>query len=88
MRSVLRSGALKRKLSDFDSCDSHLIRYDVSVNVHGGADVRVSDDRICARRVFGEGDPERVPYVRISVVLGFQVRRLRVCVEILESMAT
>jgi len=37
----LRSVSLKRKPRNLDSCGSHLIRYNVPVNVHRGSDVRV-----------------------------------------------
>ena len=38
----LRSVSPKRKLRNFDSRSSHLIRYNITVNVHRGSDVRVA----------------------------------------------
>jgi hypothetical protein len=52
----LRSVALERKLCDLDSCGGHLIRYNVSVNVHGGPDVRVPHHLL----LHGHGGANRV----------------------------
>jgi hypothetical protein len=38
----LRSVSLEGELSDFESGSSHLIRYNVPVNVHRGSDVRMA----------------------------------------------
>jgi hypothetical protein len=51
----LRSVALESKLSDFDSCGSHLIRYNVTVNIECGSDVRVPHHLLLHRNVIGPG---------------------------------